>query len=154
MFGSSHQKVLLKIGVPKMLAAETAIFTKSYFERTPLTSCYCILLKRLEPESLVFENIANDSAGFIENAQSRTYFKYIFNSNILWNLEFEIFDFTRYKTLVHGARFPPAAWCVRNKTKFIYFDLLPLLFFASFMKHHHHNTFSYNTDWLLHFRRK
>ena len=88
------------------MATETAIFRKSYFERTPLTGCYCILLKRLEPEPLVFENIANHSADFIKNAQSRTYFKCIFNSNILWNLEFAILDFTRYKTLVHGARFP------------------------------------------------
>ena len=86
-----------------MLATETAILRKNYFERTPLTSH--ILLKRLEPEPLVFENIANHSADFIKNAQSRTYFKCIFNSNILWNLEFAIFDFTRYKTLVLGARF-------------------------------------------------
>ena len=99
--------MLLKIGVPKMLKTATAIFRKSYFqERTPLTGCYCILLKGLEPEPLVFENIANHSAGFIKNAQSRTYFKCIFNSNILRNFEFAIFDITRYKTLVHGARFP------------------------------------------------
>ena len=89
-----------------MLATETAIFRKSYFEGTPLTGCYFILLKRLEPEHLVFENIANHSADFFKNAQLRTCFKCIFNSNILWNLEFAIFDFTRYKTLVHGARFP------------------------------------------------
>ena len=94
--------MFLKIGVPKMLAIETAIFRKSYFERTSLT----ILIKRLEAEPLVFENIANHSTDFIKNAQSRTYFKYIFNSNIFCNLEFAIFDFTRYKTLVHGARFP------------------------------------------------
>ena len=106
IFGSSHQKVLFKNGVPKMLTAESAIFRKSCFERTPLTGWYCILLKRLEPEPLVFENIANHSADFIKNTQSRTYFKCIFNSNILWNLEFAIFDFTRYKTLAHGARFP------------------------------------------------
>ena len=31
--------------------------------------------------------------------------KRIFNWNILWNLEFAIFDFTRYKTLALGARF-------------------------------------------------
>ena len=74
------------------MATETAIFRKSYFERTPLTGCYCILLKRLEPEPLVFENIANHSADFIKNAQSRTYFKCIFNSNILWNLGVAIFD--------------------------------------------------------------
>ena len=98
--------MLLKTDVPKMLATETAIFRKSYFERTPLTGCYCILLKRLEQEPLVFENIANHSTDFIKNAQSRTYFKCICNSNSLWNLEFAIFDFTKYKTLVHGARFP------------------------------------------------
>ena len=38
IFGSSHQKVFHKIGAPKMLATETAIFRKSYFERTPLAS--------------------------------------------------------------------------------------------------------------------
>ena len=97
--------VLFKIGVPRMLATVTAIFRKSYFEGTPPIGCYCILLKRLEPEPLVFENIANHSADFMKNAQSRTYFKCIFNSNILWNLEFAIFDFTGYKILVHGARF-------------------------------------------------
>ena len=73
IFGNSSQKVLLKIGVPKMWATEIAIFRKSYFERTPLTGCYCILLKCLEPEPLVFENIANHSADFITNAQSRTF---------------------------------------------------------------------------------
>ena len=143
--------MLLKIGVPKMLKTATAIFRKSYFqERTPLTGCYCILLKGLEPEPLVFENIANHSAGFIKNAQSRTYFKCIFTSNILWNLEFAIFDFTRYKTLVHGILI--AVWCVRNKIKFIYFHLLPLLLFASFTKNH--RTFSYNRHWPLHFKWK
>ena len=30
-------------------------------------SCYCISLKRLEPEPLLFENIANHSALFIKN---------------------------------------------------------------------------------------
>ena len=70
------------------MATETVIFRKSYFERTPLTGCYCMLLKRLEPEPIVFENIANHSAYFIKSAQSRTHVKYIFNSNILWNLEF------------------------------------------------------------------
>ena len=87
--------MFLKIGVPKMLATETAILKE-----------YLSLLKRLEPEPLVFQNIASHSADFIKNTQSRTYFKCIFNSNILWNLEFAIFDFTRYTTLVHGARFP------------------------------------------------
>ena len=119
--------MLLKIGVPKMLATETAIFRKSYFERTPLTGCYCILLKRLEPETLVFENIANSFANFIKNAQSRTYFKCIFNSNILWNLEFAIFDFTRCKTLVHGAWFHYSS-LMRTKQNQIY-----LLWFTAFI---------------------
>ena len=47
-----------------MLATETAIFRNNYFQRTPLTGCYSILLKRLEPEPLVFENIANHSDDF------------------------------------------------------------------------------------------
>ena len=98
--------MFLKIGVSIVLVTETAIFKNSYFERTPLTGSYCILLKRLERESLVFENIANYSADFIENAQSSMYFKCIFNSNILWNIEFARFGFTRYKTLVRGARLP------------------------------------------------
>ena len=98
--------MLLKIGVTKMLATETTIFRKSYFERKPLTGCYCILLKRLEPEPLVFKNIAGHSTGFIKSAQSKTCYKLIFNSNILWNLEYAIFDFTRYKTLLHYTRFP------------------------------------------------
>ena len=118
--------MFLEIGVPKMLATETAIFRNSYFQRTPLTGCYCILLKRLEPEPLVFENIANHSADFIKNAQSRTYFKCIFNSNILWNLEFAIFDFTRYKTLFHRARFPYSN-LMRAEQNQIY-----LLWFTSF----------------------
>ena len=118
--------MLLKIGVPKMLATETAIFRNRYFQRTSLTCCYCILLKRLEPEPLVFENIANHSADLIKNAQSMTYFKCIFNSNILWNLEFAIFEFTRYKTLVHGTRFPYSS-LMRTEQNYIY-----LLWFTSF----------------------
>ena len=96
---------------------------------------------------------ANYSADFTKNAQSKT-FKTHFNTNTLWNLVFAISNFTRYKTLVHRARFFIAVWCVRNKVKFIYFDLLPLLFFASFMKNHHHNTFSCNKHWPLHFKWK
>ena len=41
----------------------------------------------------------------LKNAHSKT-FKRHFNTNTLWNLEFAIFDFTRYKTLFHRARFP------------------------------------------------
>ena len=95
----SLKLVFLKCWQQKQLFSGKAILKEHL---SPLT----ILLKRLEPEHLVFENIANHSADLIKNAQSRTYFKCIFNSNILWNLEFAIFDFTRYKTLVHGARFP------------------------------------------------
>ena len=108
------------------MATETAIFRKSYFERTPLTGCYSILLKRLESEPLVFENIANHSADFIKSAQSKRYFKCIINSNILWNLEFAIFAFIRYKTLVHGARFPYSS-LMRTEQSQIY-----LLWFTSF----------------------
>ena len=56
--------MLLETGVPKMLTTETAIFRNNYFQRTPLTGCYSILLKRLEPEPLVFENIANHSDNY------------------------------------------------------------------------------------------
>ena len=56
--------MFLEIGVPKMLATETAVSRNNYFQRTPLTGCYSILLKRLEPEHLVFENIANHSDDF------------------------------------------------------------------------------------------
>ena len=102
-----------------MLATETAIFRNSYFQRAPLTGCYCILLKRLEPEPLVFENIANHSADLIKNAQSRTYLKRIFNSNSLWNLEFVIFDLTRYKTLVQCDRFPYSSLMRTKQNQFI-----------------------------------
>ena len=118
--------MLLKVGVPKMFATKSAIFRKRYFERTPLTGCYCILLKCLEPEPLVFENIANHSTYLIKNAQSRTYFKCIFNSNILWNWEFAVFNFTRYKTIVHGVRFPYSS-LMRTEQNQIY-----LLWFTSF----------------------
>ena len=47
-----------------MLATETAIFRNNYFQRVPLTGCCSILLKRLEPEHLVFENIENHSDDF------------------------------------------------------------------------------------------
>ena len=127
-----------------MLATEIAILRNNYFERTPLTGCYSILLKRLEPEPLVFENIANHSADFIKNAQSRTYFKCIFNSNILWNLEFAIFDFTRYKTLAHGARFPNGSM-MRTEQNQIY--LLRFTSFTVLCKFYEKSTlrfFSYN----------
>ena len=56
--------MFLEIGVPKMLATEAVIFRNNYFQRTALTGCYSILLKRLQPEPLVFENIANHSDDF------------------------------------------------------------------------------------------
>ena len=103
----ARKSFIVKIFSKLYLEAATKMCSlKLVFLRTPLTGCYYILFKCLEPESLLFENIINLSADCIKNAQSRTYFKCIFNSNILWNLEFAIFDFTRYKTLVHGARFP------------------------------------------------
>ena len=54
--------MFLEIGVPKMLETEPAIFSNNYFQRTTPTGCYSIL--RLEPEPLVFENIANHSDDF------------------------------------------------------------------------------------------
>ena len=61
----------------------------------------------------------------LKNAQSKTFSTH-FNSNTLWNLEFAIFDFTRYKTLVHGARFPYSS-LMRTEQNQIY-----LLWFTSF----------------------
>ena len=67
--------MFLKIGVPKMLQQKQLFSGKAILKEhlSPLT----LLLKRLEPEPLVFENIANHFANFIKNAQSRTYFKWI-----------------------------------------------------------------------------
>ena len=65
--------MFLEIGVPKMLATETAIFRNNYFQRTPLTGCYPILLKCLEPEPLVFENIANHSDDFTKKRTFKTH---------------------------------------------------------------------------------
>ena len=56
--------MFLEIGVPKMLATETAIFRNNYFQRTPLTGCYHTLLKRFGLEPLMFDNIANYSDDF------------------------------------------------------------------------------------------
>ena len=126
-----------------MLAIETAIFRNNIFQKTPLTGCYSILLKRLEPELLVFENIANHSDDFTKKkAQSKTFRTHL-NTNTLWNLEFAIFDFNRYKTRFHRARFPYSS-LMRTKQNQIYLDLLPLLFFASFMKNQHYEFFSHN----------
>ena len=52
---------------------------------------------------------------FTKNAQFKTHF----NTNTLWNLEFAIFDFTRYKTFVHRARFPYSS-LMRAKQNQIY----------------------------------
>ena len=81
--------MFLEIGVPKMLATKTAIFRNNYFQRTPLTGCYSILLKRLEPEPLVFENIANHPADFTKSTQLRT-FKTHFQ--LQYFMEFRIFN--------------------------------------------------------------
>ena len=53
-----------------MFVTEKAIFRNSYFQRTPLTGCYCILL---EPETPLFENIANHSTDFTKKVQSRIF---------------------------------------------------------------------------------
>ena len=53
-----------------MFVTGKAIFRNSYFQRTPLTGCYCILL---EPEPPVFENIANHSTDFTKKVQSRIF---------------------------------------------------------------------------------
>ena len=57
---------------------------------------------------------------------NRGHLKRIFNSNILWNLVFVIFDFTRCKTLVHSTRFLYSS-LMRTKQNQIY-----LLWFTSF----------------------
>ena len=109
-------------------------------------------LSILKTEPLVFENIANHSADFIKNFQSRTYFKCIFNSNILGNLEFAIFDFTRYKTFVHRARFPYSS-LMRTEQNQIY--LLWFISVSVLCKFHKKSTprfFSYNRHWPLHFK--
>ena len=61
----------------------------------------------------------------LKNAQSKTFSTH-FNSNTLWNLEFAIFDFTRYKTLFHRARCPDSS-LIRTKQ-----DQVCLLWFTSF----------------------
>ena len=82
---------------------------------------------------------------------NRGHLKRIFNSNILRNLKFALFDFTRYKTLFHSARFPYSR-LMRTKQNQIY-----LLWFTSFTalcKFCENSTprfFSYNTRWLLYF---
>ena len=108
--------MFLKIGVPKMLTTEAAIFRNSHFQRAPLTGCYCILLKRIEVEPPVFENIANHSADLTKDVQSRTYLKRIF---ILWNLEFAIVDLTRYKTLAQCSRLPYSSLISTKQDQFI-----------------------------------
>ena len=63
----------------------------------------------------------------LKNAQSKTFSTH-FNSNTLWNLEFAIFDFTRYKTLFHRARFPYSSLnCTKqNLFTLIYFHYCSL----------------------------
>ena len=131
--------MFLKIGVPKMLATETAIFRKSCFERTPLTfhlSLYYLSLLNQNLQCLRILQIIllillkTPNQGRISNAFLTRIFCGICN---IW--------FYQVKKLFYTAPgYLTAVWCVRNKIKFIYFDLLPLLFFASFMKNHHHTT--------------
>ena len=97
--------MFLEIGVPKMLSKETSIFRNNYFQRTPLTGCYSILLSVLNQNLYCLRILQIIVKILLKNAHSKT-FKRHFNTNTLWNLEFAIFDFTRYKTLFHRARFP------------------------------------------------
>ena len=60
-----------------MLAIETAIFRNNIFQKTPLTGCSSILLKRLEPELLVFENIANHSDDFTKKKHNQRHLERI-----------------------------------------------------------------------------
>ena len=68
-------------------------------------------------------------------------------------MEFRIclFNFTRYKTISHRARFPYSSLMRMKQNQFFYFDLLPLLLFASFMKNQHCDFLSYNRHWPHHF---
>ena len=79
----------------------------------------------------------------LKNAQSKTFSTH-FNSNTLWNLEFAIFDFTRYKTLFHRARFPYSS-LMHKKQNQIY--LLRFTSFTVLCKFYEKSTlrfFSYN----------
>ena len=120
--------VSLKNGSTEMLATETAIFRNSYFQRTPLTGSYSILLKCLEPEPLAFENIAV-FCWFYSKKSNQGHLKRIFNSHILWNLEFAIFDFTRYKTLTYTVRFPYSSLMHTKQIKIclLWFNFLTVL---------------------------
>ena len=129
--------MFIKIGVPKMFVTEKAIFRNSYFQRTPLTGCYCILL---EPEPPVFQNIANHSTDFTKKF-NQEYLKRVFNSNILWNLEFAMFDFIRYKTLAYRARFPYSSLMLTKQNKICLLWFTTFTVFASFMQNRHHNFF-------------
>ena len=70
---------------------------------------------------------------------SRGYLKRIFNSNIFGNLELQYLILPGTKPLYTALGSIIAVWCVQNKIKFIYYDLPPLLFFASFMKNQQHD---------------
>ena len=137
--------MLFKIGVPKMLATETAIFKKNYFERTPLTGCNCILLKSALNQNIQCLRILQIILLILLKTPNQGPISNAFLTPIfcgIQNLKYLILPGIKILCTTPGSL--TAVSCVRNKIKFIYFDLLPLLFFASFMKNHHHNTFSYN----------
>ena len=73
---------------------------------------------------------------------NRGYLKRIFNSNIFGNLELQYLILPGRKPLYTALGSIIAVWCVQNKIKFIYYDLPPLLFFASFMKNQQHDVFA------------
>ena len=126
-----------------MFATETAIFRNNYFQRTPLTGCYSILLSVLNQNLYCLRILQIIVKILLKNAHSKT-FKRHFNTNTLWNLEFAIFDFTRYKTLFHRARFPYSS-LMHKKQNQIY--LLRFTSFTVLCKFYEKSTlrfFSYN----------
>ena len=140
--------MFLKCWQQKQLFSGTAIFKEHlslaatlYYLSVLNQNLYCLRILQIIVKIL------------LKNAHSKT-FKRHFNTNTLWNLEFAIFDFTRYKTFVHRARFPYSS-LMRAKQNQIY-----LLWFISvtvLCKFHKKSTprfFSYNRHWPLHFKGK
>ena len=126
-----------------MLATGATIFRNSCFQRTPLTGCHCILLSVLN-QNLQCSRILQIILLILLKTPNQEHLKRTLNSNILCNLKFAIFDFIMYKTLVYSVRFPYSSFMRTKQNKVCLFDLLPLLFFASFMKNQHHDFFSYD----------
>ena len=84
-----------------------------------------MLLKHLEPYNLCLRILQIILLVLVKKL-NQGHLKRIFNSNILRNLEFAIFDFTEYKTHALRARFPCSS-LMRTKQNQIY-----LLWFTSF----------------------